>query len=54
MHSAFKKWCRCTPKEFREKYKENDKENSVRYMDISEIKEQIDDALVEHYIDMFS
>ena len=53
-YSAFKKWCRCTPKEFREKYKENDKENSVRYMDISEIKEQIDDALVEHYIDMFS
>lgn len=53
-YSAFKKWCCCTPKEFREKYKRNDKHNSVRYMNISEIKDRLDDALVGHYIEMFS
>ena len=53
-YSAFKKWCCCTPKEFRAKYKRNNEKNSVKYMNIAEIKDRLDDALVEHYIEMFS
>jgi len=51
-YKAFKKWYRCTPKQFREKYIKQSKSN-MQYHEPSTVREIVDHLLVEHYIDLF-
>ncbi len=51
-YKAFKKWYRCTPKQFREKYIKHSASNMV-YYDPSIARTIVDNLLVEHYINLF-
>ena len=51
-YTAFKKWYKCTPNEFRKQYR-NSVEDDIHFLSISSIKEVIDEHLQKHYMDIF-
>ncbi len=51
-YSAFKKWYRCTPKQFRNQYCQKQEER-IWYKDISDIQTVLNEMLITHYMDTF-
>lgn len=52
-YSAFKKWYKCTPKQYREKYGNATKKDNIRYYKLIDIQKQLDEAIVTHYLDIY-
>lgn len=51
-YKAFKKWYRCTPRQFRDKYIKQS-HNDMVYYEPEIARSIVNDLLVEHYIDLF-
>lgn len=51
-YSAFKKWYKCTPRQFRERYGQVEKAE-IEYLPVEAVKEQVDILMRKHYCDMF-
>lgn len=51
-YSAFKKWYKCTPNEFRKQYR-NSIEDDIKFLPVDSIKDLIDEHLQKHYMDIF-
>lgn len=51
-YSAFKKWYRCTPKQFRKQYGQM-QEEKIWYRDIKDIQPVLNEMLITHYMETF-
>lgn len=51
-YSAFKRWYKCTPTQFREKYGKMSEEN-MQYLELDDILPVLDDLLMKHYMETF-
>lgn len=51
-YSAFKRWYKCTPKQFREQYGRASEEK-ITYLELEDVKGLIDDLLMAHYMETF-
>lgn len=51
-YSAFKRWYKCTPKQFREKYGQMAEEH-INYLEIEDIRDVLDDMMSKHYMETF-
>lgn len=51
-YSAFQRWYKCTPGEFRAQYGRV-QEEKLRYLDLDDIGPVLDGLLIEHYMDIF-
>lgn len=51
-YQAFKRWYKCTPKQFRERYG-NRRGKSIQYLQMEDIRELVDSLLIRHYIEFF-
>lgn len=51
-YTAFREWYKCTPRQFRERYK-NAREEIIKERDIDDVRDIIDELLIEHYLHMF-
>lgn len=49
-YSAFKRWYKCTPKQFREQYGKVSEEK-IRYLDIIDTKDILEKLLTDHYME---
>ncbi|MEG0355872.1 MAG: AraC family transcriptional regulator [Lachnospiraceae bacterium] len=52
-YAAFKEWYKCTPKQFRERYR-NENEENIKMLDIDSIRDILDTILIEHYMQLFT
>ena len=52
-YAAFKEWYKCTPKQFRERYR-NENEEDVEILDIDSVKNILDTMLIDHYMQLFT
>lgn len=51
-YSAFKRWYKCTPKQFREQYGRASEER-ITYLELEDVRTLIDDLLITHYMETF-
>lgn len=51
-YSAFRRWYKCTPKQFRNQYKSSCKEK-IEYLEFEDIAAIVDKLMTEHYWDTF-
>ena len=51
-YSAFKRWYNCTPKQFRDQYGRASEEK-LRYFELDDISDLIDDLMKQHYMQMY-
>lgn len=51
-YSAFRRWYKCTPRQFRERYGRAQEER-ITYLDMATVDGVLDGLLVEHYMDIF-
>ena len=51
-YSAFKRWYKCTPKQFREQYGKVSEEK-IRYLDIIDTKDILEKLLTDHYMETY-
>ena len=51
-YSAFKRWYRCTPKQFREQYGKASEER-ISYMQLEDIRDILDKLILDYYMDIF-
>lgn len=50
-YKAFRKWYRCTPREFRTKYQEAEKQEQMDYnIQLQNLREEIERQILEHYL----
>lgn len=52
-YAAFKEWYKCTPKQFRERYRNENKED-IKMLTIDSVKDILDAMLIDHYMQLFS
>ena len=52
-YSAFKKWYKCTPGQFRRRYGQAGEYEGITYLDIESTEDILEELLVEHYLKMF-
>ncbi len=53
-YQAFKKWYKCTPNQFREKYgNDGIKVRNIKYIDTSYVRIYLNKILIKHYTDIF-
>lgn len=51
-YSAFRRWYKCTPKQFRDQYRRASEE-SIEYLKLEDIEEVLDKLMTEHYMETF-
>ena len=51
-YSAFKRWYKCTPRQFREQYGRASEEK-ITYLNIEDVRGLIDELLISHYMETF-
>lgn len=50
-YKAFRKWYRCTPREFRTKYREAEQQEQMDYnIDLQSLREEIERQILDHYL----
>lgn len=53
-YKAFHKWYRCTPREFRVRYKEAKRQEQMNYdIDLQSLKEEIEHQILDHYMQTY-
>ena len=51
-YSAFRRWYKCTPKQFRDQYRRS-AEEKIEYLKLEDIANVVDKLMTEHYMDTF-
>lgn len=52
-YSAFKRWYKCTPREFRDRYGKI-KDTDIEYLQLDSIGNLVDEMLTEHFMNMYT